>query len=297
MNNIYLSYDQPEGESLLQFGAGNGKLDDTINTFALPAGWTCPGASKCLAKADRKTGRITDGDGQKFRCFAAMGETYQVAKRAALWNNFDRLKAAAAGLSGPLAAEAMAQLILQSMPQRPRTVGLAVPHGDGHRVYKRIIRLHVGGDFFSQDYFDAWVRVAQECPDTLFYGYTKSLRYWVARLGTLPPNFVLTASYGGRHDRLISRHGLRFARVVFSVRQAEKHGLQLDHDDSHAMRADGLSFALLVHGSQKAGSPAAKALATLRAGGEFGYGKLANKRREAAAREARTTRFALPTLN
>jgi hypothetical protein len=51
----------------------------------------------------------------------------------------------------------------------------------------------------------------------------------------------------------------------------------------------GADFALLIHGSQPAGSEAAKAIASLRAQGEFGYGERAD-----AIREARRT--ALPLV-
>ena len=49
-------------------------------------------------------------------------------------------------------------------------------------------------DFFSQEYFDSWLEVARNRPRTLFYGYTKSLPFWVARTDSVPANLVLTAS-------------------------------------------------------------------------------------------------------
>jgi hypothetical protein len=59
----------------------------------------------------------------------------------------------------------MTDLILQSLPP-------GAP----------VVRVHTGGDFFSQRYFDAWLEVSRQRPQTTFYFYTKSLRYWVARL-------------------------------------------------------------------------------------------------------------------
>jgi hypothetical protein len=71
---------------------------------------------------------------------------------------------------------------------------------------------------------------------------------------------------------LISEHGLKRALVVFSVDQAEKLGLEIDHDDSHAYGSE-RSFALLLHGTQPKGSVAAKALSVLKAQGHTGYSK------------------------
>ncbi len=157
--------------------------------------------------------------------------------------------------------------------------------------YAGVVRVHVAGDFFSQAYFDAWLAVARERPRTVFYAYTKALPYWVRRLdevgtGREPgefTNFVLTASQGGTHDHLVAEHGLRSARVVFSEDEAADLGLPLDHDDSHAMTHGG-DFALLVHGSQPAGSKAAEALARLWQSGEYGYGERADRIRSERGR-------------
>ncbi len=35
------------------------------------------------------------------------------------------------------------------------------------------VRVHVAGDFFSQDYVDAWVDIVKSCPEIRFYAYTK----------------------------------------------------------------------------------------------------------------------------
>jgi hypothetical protein len=79
-------------------------------------------------------------------------------------------------------------------------------------------------------------------------------------------NFVLTASYGGSDDYLIDELGLRSAKVVFSEAEAEKLGLEIDHDDSHAARPStrNQDFALLIHGTQPVGSEAAEALKLLK---------------------------------
>jgi hypothetical protein len=237
----------------LRFGQGNAKLSSAVTTFSLPAGHFCPFANECRSKANRQTGRIKDGPNTTFRCYAA-SEEMRPSLRRARWHNADALRSCET-------KEEMAQLILDSLSP-----------------FAGYVRVHVSGDFFSQDYFDAWQECARRRPGTLFYAYTKALPFWVRRKDDIPENFVLTASYGGTHDHLIEQYGLRFAKVVLSEEEAADLGLEIDHDDSHAMKP-GSSFALLVHGVQPAGTPAAKAVAALRARGEFGYGKKADAAR------------------
>ena len=108
-------------------------------------------------------------------------------------------------------------------------------------------------------YFDAWCKFASDNPYRIFYAYTKSLPYWVSRLGDIPSNLSLTASYGGRADNLIDKHNLKSAVIVNHPDEAERLGLEIDHDDSHAIYGTE-SFALLLHGVQKAGTKSSNAL-------------------------------------
>jgi hypothetical protein len=71
---------------------------------------------------------------------------------------------------------------------------------------------------------------------------------------------------------LISQYNLKSAEVVFSTKEAEDKGLEIDHDDSHAYKS-GKPFALLIHGTQPAGSIAAKSLSALRKIGWTGYSR------------------------
>ncbi|QDU18462.1 GP88 family protein [Urbifossiella limnaea] len=239
----------------LKFGQGNGKLPPTVTTFSLAAGWSCPFASACLSRANRRTGRIRDGRHTQFRCYAASMEARRPSVRRARWHNLQALRACRT-------AEQMTSLLLDSLSP-----------------FARLVRVHDSGDFFSQDYFDAWLAVARARPQSTLYAYTKAAPLWVARLdqvgnGHTPgpvPNLVLTASRGGTHDDLIDEYGLRSARVVFSEQEADDLGLDVDHDDSHAM-AHGPDFALLLHGTQPPGTPAARAVAALRRSGFYGYG-------------------------
>jgi hypothetical protein len=238
----------------LKFGKGNAKLDKTIATFSLPAGWTCPGAAQCLARADRNTGKVADGPLQQFRCFAATAESAYRNVRESRWHNFDLLKGKT--------RDEMSELILASLPES-----------------ETIVRIHVSGDFFSADYFGAWLDVAKSRPATKFYAYTKSIPMWKALADSIPANLILTASEGGRFDAQIN--GFKRAKVVFSEDQAAALGLAIDHDDSHAYDGNE-SFALLLHGTQAKGTVAAKALTALRHLNVGGYsrsnGKAVNRK-------------------
>ncbi|MFQ3675470.1 MAG: hypothetical protein SNJ64_02885 [Endomicrobiia bacterium] len=213
---------------MLFFGKGNKKLHGRVLTFSLPAGYTCPGANECLAKADPLTGKVKDGKNLSFRCFSASQEAAYTSVRISRWRNFNLLKE----------AKHKDELIYESL-----------------KTYKNYdyVRIHVSGDFFSEEYFVSWLNVAKAIPDKIFYFYTKSINIWInypeIGNGHKPGrvrNFIPTASCGGRFDNLISDYGLRFAKVIFS--EDEKVG-DIDYDDSHAQRF-GPDFSLMIHGTQ-----------------------------------------------
>lgn len=240
---------------LLKFPNGNLKLAPNIFTFSLPSGKTCPGALKCLSRAIQTSEgwRIKDGPFCEYRCHTAIDEVLKPAVRLARQHNFDLLKGKT--------RDEMIELIEASLP-RPN--------------WNFLIRVGVAGDYFNQAYFDAWLNVAKNHPDTIIYSYTKSIPFWLARRHKLPDNFRLTASWGGRYDDLIIPNRLRSVKVVMSEKQAEFLGLELDHDDSHAyngIEGPKGNFAILLHGTQPAGSPAAVAWQALKKIGKAGYSR------------------------
>lgn len=257
----------------LKFSKGNSKLGKHIHTISLLSGWTCPFAKDCLSKAvvDKDTGKksIQDGEDTKFRCFSASQEALYTNVYNARKYNFDLLR--------KLKKDGMVKLIQESLPKNAT-----------------IIRIHVGGDFFNQNYFDAWLEVAKKNTDMLFYAYTKALPYWIKRIDEIPENMKLNASKGGKKDELIKKHNLKEAVVVYSEQQAKELGLEIDHDDTHAYKQDD-SFALLIHGSQPKGSEASNALKELKKKGWTGYTKegrtkAKSKTKKKATKKAETTK-------
>jgi hypothetical protein len=232
----------------LKFGLGNAKLAKSIGTFSMPAGWSCPFAKECASKAAKSDGLIKDGKHCQWRCFAASQEALYPTVRAARWHNFDSLRA-------ENTVQAMANQIQRSLP-----MGIST------------FRVHVSGDFFNESYFLAWLNVAKNNPDIVFYGYTKATPFLVDWRKKIPSNFRFTASFGGTHDDLITKHKLKYAKVVFSPEEATRLGMEIDHDDSLAF-AGKKSFLLLLHGTQPINSEANEALKKLRQRGIGGYGE------------------------
>jgi hypothetical protein len=230
--------------TVLKVQKGNAKLNRNkvfqeegqhINIWSQPAGHSCPHASKCFSIANRITGKIKDKETTEYRCYAASDEAKSPQARRARHHNFELVKH-------------------RNEDEMVAIIDLSMPGGSYHRV-------HGSGDFFNYKYFSAWMRIALMNPAKLFYAYTKALPYWKQWLeerGSLPVNFNLIASRGGTHDHLIEELGLRYSEVVFHPEEAEELGLRIDHNDEIAMFSRE-NFALVLHGTQPAGSKAGKA--------------------------------------
>lgn len=251
--------------AILQDWLTNGRK---VYSLDLLSGHFCPFAKLCKSKVVEHEGKrkIQDGKHTQFRCFSASQEVLYPGVFNLRKNNSDLLRSK------------------KSAKQMFTIMDESKPHNMG------VCRIHVGGDMFNQTYFNAWIMMAQNNPNTLFYGYTKSLPYWAKRRVEVEKlhNLVLTASYGGSHDDLIAKENFRFAQVISESWVCERimkrknvnkvprlgthyDGLAIDHDDSHAALPSKRdeSFALLIHGPQPAGSDASKSRSTLKGVGEY----------------------------
>ncbi len=224
---------------MLHFSKGNSKLDAQTLIFNLPAGKTCPGALFCKSFAvvnENGKRTIQDGEHTIFRCFAASSE---VQYDAVFYNRAENLQLIAHSLMQGVAVD-----VINSSLQHHRT----------QKITK--IRIHESGDFFSQEYLNAWIEVAKLNPDLKFYCYSKSLLFFMET--ELPENFYLTASYGGKFDYLIDEGFFtRYAKVFMTAEDAKSAGFKIDVRDQSCFE-DG-PFALLVHGTQPKGSEWGKA--------------------------------------
>lgn len=69
------------------------------------------------------------------------------------------------------------------------------------RFHGRWVRIHDAGDFFSDAYLVAWLRIMRARPEVRFYAYTKEIRRFRALVEPNPPrNFRWVYSYGGTQD-------------------------------------------------------------------------------------------------
>lgn len=226
----------------LTFGKGNAKLNKTIITFSLPAGKTCPFAKDCKAQVKEINGHLklfTFKD-TKFRCFAASNEALFPNVFRSREYNLKLLKLAKS-------SQKMTTLIKNSLPKK----------------FDKC-RIHVSGDFFSEEYLKAWINVAKDMPDKLFYAYTKSVKYIVNQKDNIPNNLVITCSLGGKDDDLIIKNNLKRVKVYFHPDFAKADGVEIDHDDSLAINPNIKEFGLLLHGSQPKNSDASKALSKMK---------------------------------
>jgi len=231
-------------KQLLKMSKKNKKLKKTL-IFDISAGRTCPMASECHSYAVMNNdGKLTvkDGENTIFRCYAASQEAqYKNVYNARKYNLDLILKT----LNSEDGFYKTYQLINDSI-QEHKT----------RNINK--VRIHSSGDFFNSQYLRAWFAVARLNPLMKFYCYSKSLHLFGTNV-SIPDNFFLTASMGGKMDILIHKgYFKRWAIVVNSEDEAIKKGIEhigkpykIDKDDSSCFKPD--PFALLIHGTQKKG--------------------------------------------
>jgi len=211
-----------------------------VYSFSLLSGFSCSKALDCQTYAikDKVTGKrkVLDGKNSKYRCFSAIQEAQYPSVYNQRKHNFDTL------LKHKDDYMDMTELILDSLPKNAD-----------------YIRVHVGGDFFNENYMLAWYLVAQLNPNIKFYAYTKAIK-WMSELEHhRPDNFSMIASYGSKEDAIIDELNLKSANVVFHPSETN---LPIDKNEYYAINDKG-SFSLLLHGTQKQGSEGSKALSRM----------------------------------
>jgi hypothetical protein len=146
-----------------------------------------------------------------------------------------------------------------------------------HRRYRGAhVRVHDSGDFFSDDYTAAWLRIMCATPGVTFYAYTKSVSRFRRLVEPDPPaNFKWVYSLGGKEDHLVDRDRDRHADVFTDEAAMEAAGYTSQEE----------SDLLAVYGPPKVGIPANNIRHLRKRQGAESFGSL--QQQEDARRAAR----------
>lgn len=112
-----------------------------------------------------------------------------------------------------------------------------------------IIRIHDSGDFYSPEYLSRWLAIMAVFPSVRFYAYTKMLPLF--KRYTLPANFTVIYSEGGKADHLICTETDRHSRVFPDLESLTRAGYaDASHDDLVAALGDNKKIGLIYHGAK-----------------------------------------------
>ena len=116
------------------------------------------------------------------------------------------------------------------------------------KIKPDLLRIHDSGDFYSEEYLDKWIQLAQLNPKVQFYAYTKMVE--LVKSKQLPNNFTIIFSLGGKQDNLINQSADRHSRVFESLEQLQAAGyIDTSHDDTLAIGENG-KIGLVYHGAK-----------------------------------------------
>ena len=245
---------------VVSFQGGNAKLNHSF--MSLPAGVTCPMAGNCLSfynPEDNKLYIASENEGRV--CYAAAKESGmgpaggEGAKpyRKMIYSNFYVIYN---GLKGGY--NNLANILSKSIERHELENGIMSE-----------IRIHEDGDFFSEEYFKAWVQTAIDNPSTHFYFYTKSIPYLVKFLrhnARFPKNFVPNISNefnetnrkAFEYYKSLGGGDVKIAKI-YNTYDDVPAGVPIDKTDAYAMDPDYKGeFALVYHGTGLKGSEPAK---------------------------------------
>lgn len=122
-----------------------------------------------------------------------------------------------------------------------------------HKTGKILIRIHDSGDFYSETYFETWlkiIQVYQNEPRIQFYAYTKMVQMCKS-YANIPDSLTLIYSFGGKQDSQIDTAKDRHARVF----QNETELASMDYsdasqDDMVAALGPNNKIGLVYHGTK-----------------------------------------------
>jgi hypothetical protein len=112
----------------------------------------------------------------------------------------------------------------------------------------KTLRIHDSGDFYSKRYLDSWLAVIQMNPSVRFYAYTKMIPLF--RGLTLPSNFTVIFSYGGKFDSMIKPETDRHSAVFPSLSALKAAGYADTTTYDHNAFGANHRVGLVYHGAK-----------------------------------------------
>ena len=105
------------------------------------------------------------------------------------------------------------------------------------------VRIHSSGDFCSLKYLKTWVEIANNTPNIVFYGYTKSIPLF--KHINAPSNFVFCFSTGGKKDNMIKNTDKK-AVIFRNIKELISAGyIDCSNDDLMMVKAN--KIGLIYH--------------------------------------------------
>ncbi|MFE2639473.1 hypothetical protein ACFXKF_32725 [Streptomyces scopuliridis] len=187
-------------------------MNDTAipeNSTDAPAAAAAPARPRFLLREMRSscaTQRIYKWSLPAFAGRLPDGRTYNTCPSAGICKNLCYARAGTFRFSNVLRShENNLQYVLDEMPAWENQMAEELTHARYHpRDSRTHIRVHDSGDYFREDYLDAWLRIMRNAPEVVFYSYTKEVALFEERVRPKPPaNFRWRYSYGGTQDELI----------------------------------------------------------------------------------------------
>lgn len=120
-----------------------------------------------------------------------------------------------------------------------------------HKTGDIVLRIHDSGDFYSKEYLEAWMRIAEVFKGekrVKFYAYTKMVS--LVKSVKQTKNFDIIFSLGGREDKVINAKTDRHSRVFESEAELEAAGyINASNDDMLALTKN-KKVGLVYHGNK-----------------------------------------------
>ena len=83
------------------------------------------------------------------------------------------------------------------------------------------IRVHDSGDYYSKEYLNKWLIIAEQNPKVKFYSYTNSIKF-IKDLESIPNNFDFIFSDSGKQVNLIDKTKDRHTKIFKSIDSLNK---------------------------------------------------------------------------